>query len=175
MRIRIRHIVAAILLLVLTGRSERAQAQDIDHKAYTLFLYNFMKYIEWPNTEGDFVVGVVGNSPIVTELMKLAESKKAKGRKILVKTLSSPDDMYGCSMVYITSSKSSLLKAFIEKSKGKSILIVGEREGLARKGAAISFVIEDDESLKFDLNKSVMDSHSLKVTNLLMQLATVID
>ena len=167
-------VMIGAFLMIFMGRTEKACAQDAAYKAYTLFLYNFMKYIEWPNTEGDFVIGVVGESPIKKELAALAEIKKAKGRKIVVKEITTADDALGCSMVYVPSAKSSVLRSYVEKVKGKSILVIGEREGLAQKGAGISFVIDDDDSLKFDLNKSVMDAHSLKVANLLMQLATLV-
>ncbi len=150
------------------------RAQDADYKAYTLFLYNFMKYIEWPNPEGDFVIGVVGESPIKKELVTLSETKKAKGRKIVVKVIATPEEALACSMIFIPSAKTSMLKPIIEKTKNKSILIVGEREGLAKKGAAISFVIDDDDALKFDLNKAVMESKSLKAANLLIELAILV-
>ncbi len=167
-------VASGFFLLFFMGRTERAHSQDADYKAYTLFLYNFMKYIEWPNTEGDFVVGVMGDSPIKKELVTLSETKKAKGRKIVIKVISTADEAAGCSLVYIPSAKSSMLKLILEKTKGKPILIVGERDGLAKKGAGISFVIDDDDALKFDMNKSVIDAQSLKVTNLLVQLAILV-
>jgi hypothetical protein len=77
-------------------------------------------------------------------------------------------------MIYVPSAKTSMLKLIMDKTKGKPILIVGEREGLARKGAGISFVVDDDDVLKFDINKSVLDSQSLKIANLLMQLGILV-
>ncbi|MBI4930983.1 MAG: YfiR family protein [Bacteroidetes bacterium] len=175
MNILVKYILASgLFLMIFMGKTERVFSQDADYKAYTLFLYNFMKYIEWPNTEGDFVIGVVGDSPIKQELTTLSENKKAKGRKIVVKIILTSEDALSCNMVYIPSSKSSMLKSIFEKTKTKPILIVGEREGLAKKGAAISFVVDDDDALKFDLNKSVMESQSLKVANLLLQLAILV-
>ena len=79
-----------------------------------------------------------------------------------------------CNMVYIPSSKSSELRPLTEKVKGKSILIVAEREGMAKKGAGISFVIDDDDALKFDINKSVLDAHSLKIANILVKLGFLV-
>ena len=39
---------------------------------------NFTKLVEWPQTyrEGEFVIGVIGSSPIYTELEKMAKTKK---------------------------------------------------------------------------------------------------
>lgn len=168
------YLLLTILFLLGAGEMNRISAQDVDYKSYTLFLYNFMKYIEWPDKSGDFVIGVVGDSKVKTELMVLAEKKKVGGRNIVVKTISNIDDAMLCNMIYVPSEKTSTLRTLLEKIKGKPILVVGEREGLARKGAGISFVVDDDDALKFDINKSVLDSHSLKIANLLMQLGILV-
>ena len=167
-------VLCSLFLMLFIGKVERAFSQDVDYKAYTLFLYNFMKYVEWPDPSGDFVIGVVGNSPIEKELLKLAENKKAKGRKIVVKVINTTEEAILCNMIYIPSSKSALLKPILEKTKSKPVLIVAEREGLAKKGAAISFVIDDDDALKFDINKSSLNSQSLKIANILLQLGILV-
>jgi hypothetical protein len=76
-----------LLLLVASLFSKNAKAQETDYKAYSLFVYNFMKYVEWPEAQskGDFVIAVLGDSPINKELENLAASKKLKGRNIVLK------------------------------------------------------------------------------------------
>ena len=159
---------------LFSGTGTNCRAQDADYKAYTLFLYNFMKYVEWPEHTGDFIIGVVGNSPIEKELITLSENKKAKGKKIVVKVINTAEEAETCSMIYLPSGKSSMLKQIMEKVKGKPILVVAEREGLAQKGAGISFAVDDDDALKFDINKSSLESHSLKIANILMQLGILV-
>ena len=172
----VKYIIAfGFFLMLFAGKTEKTFCQEVDYKAYTLFLYNFMKYIEWPADQtGDFVIGVVGDSPIKKDLQTLAETKKAKGRKIVIKIIAATEDALSCNMIFIPSAKSAQLKSIAEKVKGKAVLIVAEREGLAKKGAAISFAINDDDALQFDFNKSVLDSQSLKIANLLMQLGELV-
>lgn len=160
--------------LFIAGKPESIFSQEINYKAYTLFLYNFMKYIEWPDNSGDLVVGIVGKSPIQKELAILAETKNIKGRKIVVKIISQPEEILSCQMVYVPSEKSSMLKQLSEKAKGKPILLIGEREGLAQKGAALSFFIDENDTLRFDINKSVLESHNLKIAKVLLQVGTLV-
>lgn len=164
-------------VLVLFACNFVSKAQDVDYKAYTLFVYNFMKYIEWPEAQskGDFVVGVYGDSPIQKELQTLASSKKLKGRNIIIKILAKPEDAVNCQLMYVADSKSSSVKIFKEQMKDKPILIVGEREGLAKKGAALSFVTLDDDALKFDINKKEIEQHQLKISSSLIALGTVVN
>ena len=59
----------------MRGISAKCVAQDVDYKAYTLFVYHFMKYVEWPEAQskGDFVVCILGDSPIQKELAGLVQ------------------------------------------------------------------------------------------------------
>jgi hypothetical protein len=166
-----------ILALIFFGLGGgKATAQETDYKAYTLFIYNFMKYIEWPEAQskGDFVIGVLGDSPINKELQALASSKKLKGRNIVLKKCNTPEEATSCHLLYITDSKSSTVKILKELTKDKPVLIVGEREGLAKKGAGLSFVTLEDDGLKFDINKKEIEQHQLKISSSLINLGIVI-
>jgi hypothetical protein len=165
------------MLIVCSARINKIQAQDVDYKAYSLFVYNFMKYTEWSGeaAQGDFVIGVIGDSPIIKELNTLASSKKLKGRTIVVKKFSTAAECSNCHLLYVASSKSSMMKTLKETLKGKQVLIVGEREGLANKGAGISFVTLDDDTLKFDINKKQIEQQGLKVASQLIQLGILVD
>ncbi|HXD91976.1 MAG TPA: YfiR family protein [Bacteroidia bacterium] len=166
-----------LLFLFLNGLSAKCIAQDVDYKAYTLFVYNFMKYVEWPEAQskGDFVVCIFGESPIQKELAGLALSKKLKGRNIIIKNISKPEDAAGCQLLYVSASKSGNIKALKDQMIGKPILIVGEREGLAKKGAELSFVTMDDDELKFDINKKEIEQHQLKISSQLISLGIVVN
>ena len=157
-------------------RCDQMSAQEINYKAYSLFVYNFTKYMEWPEdaVKEGFTVGVWGDSPILKELQAVASTKKIKGKSITIKKLNSVEDAVYCQLVYISSAKSGTLKAMKEKLKGKPVLLVGEREGLAAKGAALSFVTQDDDALKFDINKAVIKDHNLKIATALLALGFIV-
>lgn len=167
-----------ILALVLRGLwGGNCKAQETDYKAYTLFIYNFMKYIEWPEAQskGDFVIAVLGDSPINKELQTLAASKKLKGRNIVLKKCNTIEETSGCHLLYLSDSKSSVVKTLKDQIKDKPVLVVGEREGLAKKGAGLSFVTLEDDGLKFDINKKEIEQHQLKIASSLISLGIVIN
>ncbi len=166
-----------IALFLLCGSTNNLHAQETDYKSYTLFIYNFMKYVEWPESQskGDFIVAVIGDSPINKELQILANTKKIKGRTIQIRKCNTIEDSYGCHLLFIPNSKSAMVKAANEQTKDKPVLIVGEREGLAKKGAGLSFVTMDDDELKFDINKKEIEQHQLKIASSLVSLGTLIN
>jgi len=157
--------------------NSKVNAQSTDYKAYSLYVYNFMKYVEWPEEEskGDFVIALVGDSKIKDELLVLSNHKKVKGRKIVFKQFTKLEDITYCHLLYVSSSKSSSIKMINKKFATKPMLIVGEREQSVYKGAALSFLTTDEDELKFDINKKEIESHKLKISSSLIKLGTLIN
>ena len=157
--------------------SNKLTAQSTNYKAYSLYVYNFMKYVEWPEEEskGDFIVGLIGDSKIKEDLSVLANNKKLKGRKIVFKVFDKVEDITYCHLLYVSSSKSSSIKVINKKFANKPLLIVGEREESVYKGAALSFLTTDEDELKFDINKKEIESHKLKISSSLIKLGTLIN
>jgi len=151
------------------------RAQDKDYKAYSIYVYNFIKYIEWPQSSktGEFVIAVIGDSPITKELRTLAASKKANGQTIVIRNIVSLNEIGTAQILYISSGKSNVIKEALEKTKNLPTLVIGEREGLVKKGAGINFVTLDDDTLKFELNKKAIEEHNLQISSTLVSLAFV--
>ena len=162
--------------LIFFSFSSRSYAQDVNYKAYSVYIYNFIKYIEWPEDtkKGEFVIAIIGDSPIINELRVLAASKKANGQNIVIKQYATIEEVEKCQILYICSSKSSMLKKAIEKTKNMPALLIAEREGLAKKGAGINFVTLEDETLKFEVNQKAIEAHNLKIPHVLVELGLIV-
>lgn len=160
-------IIIFFLISLLLG-STASQAQQLDNKLVSLYVLNFTKYIEWPASgHNEFVIGVVGNTTAFTELSKMANGRKTAGKSIVVKQIQAADatDAKSYQILLIAESESNRLKAICDALKGSPVLVITEKMGLARKGAAISMFLDDDDDYKtkFELNKGVLDNIGLKV------------
>jgi len=160
-------------ILVMTVIPFMAKSQD--YRIHSVFIYNFTKYIQWPSSDqnGDFVIGVLGNSPMVASLEKLAAERKIGTRSMVVKKFSSVDQISKCHMLFIPDRQSGDLEAAIAKISGQSTLVMTERSGLGMKGSGINFITVDGKQ-KFELNKAATEKAQLKVSNELTSLAIVI-
>jgi hypothetical protein len=58
--------------------------------------------------------------------------------------------------------------------KSKSTLIVTDKAGMAKKGAAINFIYADNKQ-KFELNKSNIEKYDLKVSQSLVKLSIEVE
>ena len=159
-----------ILLLLMTAVN--VQAQLSSYKAYTLFVYNFTKYIQWPDgaIKDEFVIGVFGKSPIQEELQKMVAVKKAGDKTIRIVELSENNLSNEVHILFIPDDKTDQMAVILAAVKGKPVLLIAEKEGTVQKGAGISFV-SDHNNLKFELNSSSIATQNLKVSKTLEALA----
>lgn len=162
-----------LVVLVLAALPFMAKAQD--YRIHSVFIYNFTKYIQWPSTDqsGDFIIGVLGNSPIVGSLEKLAQERKVGSRAMVIKKFSTVSEISKCHMLFIPENSSNDFEAALAKVSGQSTLIMTERKGLGSKGSGINFITVDGKQ-KFELNKSATEKAQLKVSTELTSLAIVI-
>lgn len=162
------------LFIAVLVVSAKAAVQD-HYPMYGVFFYNFTKYIQWPEdySQGDFEVMVLGETPMVAELKKLAERKKVNGRSFKIIEITSVSEIKKCQAIFLSASSSQLLPEVVKKIKGLSVLLVTEKEGSTKKGAAINYV-EKDGKPAFEINLEAANEHKLKVFSELAKWAVVI-
>jgi hypothetical protein len=160
--------VGFLVLISLSGNS-----QDLDYRAQSLYIYKFTKFIYWPEdrTTGDFNIGVFGNSPILEELKLMASLKKAaEDQPITVQEITAEDDLSAYHIVYVPASKSRQIRTLEEKIGDLPVLIVAEREGMASRGATISFFVTDVDILKFEVNVGRLEQQKMTISEDLVKL-----
>lgn len=167
-------MISSVCFSVLFN-TENTSAQSKDYKSYALYVYNFMKYIEWPQDKGktDFVIALIGNSPIEKEFELLSKYKKISGKSIKLIKCKSVEDTKNADLIFVPSSQSSTMKQLAAASKNQPVLIVAEREGMVGRGAAISFFTLDNDELRFEINKKELESHRLIPSATLLKLGEI--
>lgn len=166
-------IFFSITILTSWVKSDYDSSERANAKIKTIYIYNFTKYIEWPKSykEGKFVIGILGNNPsLYDELYQMAQSKTVGTQKIEIKNITSIELVTECHIIYILSSNSEQLKDVLQTLKGKSSLIITDKPGMAKQGAAINFVVSENKQ-KIELNKTNIEKYKLKVASTLENMA----
>ena len=162
-----RTVIFSMLCFLLSSNFLFAQ----NEKLKTVFIYNFTKYIQWPeeSSNDNFVIGVVGRTKLTKELEELAKVKKVGNQVVQIKKLENPSEAADVNILLISASSSDQLASAKASYQGLPTLIVCEEEGLVKAGAGINFVSEDGR-LHFEISKSNIEAHSLKVSSQLLSL-----
>ena len=135
-----------------------------------MFVMNIAKYSSWPEQNTELHITVFGKSKIYDELLK-HNGKSVNGHVVKVTQADNVDAIGQTHIVYVADGKSSALDDIVKSTQGKPVLIIGEREGLFKKGAGFSFVVMENSTLRFDINNTELDKRQIKVSKSLSALA----
>lgn len=157
-----------ISVFSVIGKPSLAQTSSYG-ELQAAYMYNFAKYIKWPQEKQKFIIGVFGDAEIMDGLQTTLKEKKIGGKEVVLKKITSTEELAECHIIYLPESNSKSLSLLINTIAGKSVLVVTE-EDLIRKGATISFVVEDDK-LRFKLKQSALSKAGLVASEGLLRLA----
>jgi len=168
----LRNLLITILFFFLTGKAGAQDAREANLKA--VFIYNFTKYIDWDTSraDNDFVIGVIGYSPVTGILNQIARTNMAKNKRIVIRTFSKPEEIGGCNVLFIPGNIPYSLPSILERT-GRGVLTISEEDGYARQGSALNFVVINDK-LKFEANLKAIYSAGLRAGSQLLKLAIII-
>lgn len=168
-------LLIVLLLFVSTFAQSYSQNANVD-KYKALFTVNFIRFIGWTeeNKQGDFVIGVINEKGIATELRKNVDGKKFGFQSFVVKDFKTIDEITNCNILYVSSSILMNKKNtdLIASKVRKSTLIISETTS-SNSLSMINFVAVDDK-LKFEINIATIEKSGLQISNSLTALNNAI-
>ena len=192
----IRYIFVVLVLTSLVGfiagdvRADSAPSQEYKIKA--AFLYNFIKFVDWPKEKiGDanepITLGIIGKDPF-GKAFEPVKDKKVKGKKVTVKRFKSVVELKRlgekgkeelnkqteatkkCHLLYVCSSEKESLKDIIKTVKDRPVLTVADTAGFLKAGGIINFVM-DEQKVRFEISTVAAKRSKLKIRSQLLRLA----
>ena len=112
------------------------------------------------------------NEGLITELNKLAKSKKVGNQDIEIRNSPSFEPGVQSHIIYFLPDLLKTVSEAAARNKNKGALVVAETPGACRSGASINFVVIDNK-LKFEYSKSTAVRAGLKTNDDFKTLAAV--
>lgn len=164
-------LLAACLPAAAPGRAQETASEQELKAAY---LYNFAKFVEWP--EGTFEspasplnVCVFGEDPFGRTLDGLIQGEKADGHSLAALRPDRIAELRSCHVLFVSSSERGRLGEILASVRDKNVLTVGEGEEFLRRGGMIAFVREKSK-VRFIIEKEAVGQAAFKVSSRLMAL-----
>ncbi|HMJ46900.1 MAG TPA: YfiR family protein [Ferruginibacter sp.] len=163
------------VFFLLLGTSKIYAQENINYTVYANIIYRFTKYIDWPdkNKSGDFVIGIVGDSPLYDEIKNFTVNKTVGNQRIVIKAFPASAASFNCHILFISEDESRKLKKIAALTLKTSTLLVTEAEGLAQKGSCINFNVVNDR-LKLEINKNNIEQKNLNIAPELLSLGVIV-
>jgi hypothetical protein len=156
----------------------QAQTSMSEYQVKALFLLNFVKYVDWPagaipGATTPITIGILGQDNFNDSLTRAIEGKSINGRAIVIKHLSTDDDLRGCDILFISSSEDSRLDEILSKARVLPILTVGENESFLQKGGIINFTLKEGK-IHLEINLNIAQKVKLEISSKLLSVADVV-
>jgi hypothetical protein len=178
-RIRIRLLAALPAVVWSPWRSRPARAATTgEYEVKAAFLYNFAKFVEWPQevfagSDGHLVVGVLGDDPFGEALDRIAQQKTVQGRRIVIRRWRNLKDVMGAHVLFVSPAEERNLAAILRVTKDSHVLTVSDLEGFAERGGAISLFLEE-RRVRFAVNLKATEQAGLKMSAQLLKIAKIV-
>jgi len=170
-------------------------ALDQTLKLKAAFIYNFIKFVDWPDEKDvghdkPITVGIIGSEDFV-QAFEPIKHKKIKNRNLSIKYFSGyerlakppdPNDqqwqqeiaaLKTCDVLLLCKCNDALIgdsTEIVKALRGSSVLTVGETGGFLESGGMINFLMEGNK-VRFEINLVVAKQAKLRIRSQLLRLA----
>jgi hypothetical protein len=162
------------LALALAGAADLGSpALPTDYEVKAAFLYNFTKFVRWPEDSlagPRFVVAIVGDDPFGEVIDRAFLGKTVLGRAVEIRRTRALRDAAAAQMVFIGASERSRLPEILAVLKGESVLTVGDMDRFADGGGMVGFRMRDS-TVRFELNLRELRQARLEMSSQIIRLA----
>jgi len=163
-------------LALLPSCAPRAAAQAFSAaEVEAAFLYNFAKFIGWPEAAFDsadapFVLGVLGTDPVGAAAHELLRGKSIKGRPLVVREVADPEAARGCHLLFFGRDEEDRLEVILAVLRGAPVLVVSDLERFAERGGMIGLV-PAGQKIRFAIDAAAARAAGLTLSSQLLDLA----
>lgn len=174
-RPRLRSGILALCLLAGAWGSLARCEEEQDRLAASVkaaFVYNFMKFIEWPALPPQtrtVVLGILGDDPLA-EALQAVHGQAAQGKAVEVRRCRGLDELRVCQVAYVGASEAGRFPE-VRRAIGRAgVLTVGDSAGFVRQGGVIGFFLEEGR-VRFEICAKRAERAGLKVSSQLLEIA----
>ena len=166
----------AVATLLLGVRLE-AQTPMNESEVKAMFVYNFLKFVEWPSesirTKDPFVVLIIGDGPTADATERFLESKAIGERPLFVRRTKWDQSLAGARAVFVIERDPKRLHLILEAAAAAGVLTIGEGESFATRGGVIGLLVEN-RKVRFDVDTTAAQVAGLRVSSKLLALTRVV-
>ncbi len=167
----------AYFAVTLALRPSLAGAQEAptEYQVKAAFLFNFVKFIEWPEESfrengGRIRLCVLGEDPFGPELERIVAGKSVNGRTLEVVRVNQAERASHCHVLFVGATQTGALRKTMAELRREPVLTVGESPEFIRQGGAIRLFLLDNR-VRFDINLEAAEQAGLKISSKLLALA----
>jgi hypothetical protein len=164
-----RIFIASLLVSLFSVYASLHAAVLNEYEIKAAFLYQFTKFVDWPQQAGEFNLCTDGHDPFGNILNDL-ENETVGARPIRVFRSANIHKLDSCQVVFIGSEQQERVERILGGLRGKKVLTVGEAPQFLEKGGVIKFVRRQNK-IHFEISQENAERAGIKISSKLLSLA----
>ena len=174
---RTKLVALTAALAWLMAPFQAASASQSEYALKSVFLYNFCRFIDWPDSafaspNEPFIIGIIGDDPFGPLLNEAIEGEKYHNRPIRIDHFRTPGDIKRCHLLFVSHVGAGRLDPILAAVAGKSVLTVSETEDFLNRGGMITLTAEQNR-VRLRINPAALESANLTVSSKLLRVAEI--
>ena len=170
-------VVAFLIAFVARAQPANAQVESLEHEIKAAFLYNFVKFVQWPagsfpGPDAPVTICLTGPDPFGTTLDDLVENEQVEGRPLAVRRLGPTDATAGCHVLFVAPAERARFEAILRTVDTRRVLTVSDAMEFLAAGGHISFFMESNR-VRFAVNAPAARQADFQINSRLMRLARI--
>src|SRR5205807_474061 len=113
-----------------------------------------------------FVLGILGDDPFKSEI-SIIDGKTIKGRPLVVKHFSNPQDAAKCQLLFISASEESRVPRILKALENSSVMTVAEMDQFTEHDGIVHLFQQATKGgmamLHFEINRTAAEKAKLKI------------
>jgi hypothetical protein len=164
-----------VLAALLFGVRVEAQAPMGESEVKAMFVYNFLKFVEWPvehvlGARDPFVVVIIGEGPTADATEHFLESRTIGERPLFVRRIKWDQSLAGARAAFVVERDAKKLRRVLDAAAAANVLTIGEGDDFATSGGVIGLLVED-RKVRFDVDTSAAQLAGLRVSSKILALS----
>lgn len=152
-----------------------AQAAPSENEVKAAFLYNFARYVTWPDgafggSSDPIRICVVGDDGFLADLAATVDGKKVGARPVRAESRGSASRAGGCHILFLRTTDAGSVSGLARSS----VFVVSDTEGFAADGGTANFLLVDNK-VRFEINPGAVERAGLQVSARLLRLAQIVE
>jgi hypothetical protein len=168
-------LLFAALITILAPRMAFAESAD---QVKAAFLFNFARYVEWPESaftsaEAPIRICLIGGESFTEVLTSAVSGRTVGARPVAVAPLASLDGAADCHLLFFAEDAVAQGATVAERLGSLAIFTISDRGGFALEGGVANFVLVD-QKIRFEINPKAARRAGLKISSSLLRLAKIV-
>lgn len=160
--------VIGALAVALSVLPARAQDTPLEYQVKAAYLYNFVKFVEWPAGAigGPLTICIAGRDPFAGALDDIVRGESIDGHPIAARLVQAPQA--DCNVVFVPGDVTP--GEYLRATRTAPVLTVGESPDFIAQGGIVNFV-RDAGMIRFEIDQDAATRAGLHISSRLLRLA----